>query len=234
MRLYCCVVKDADEQPGLETGDVIVILTQTKEEPEEKEVNGTDKKAKIEGEKAEIKRPAFKRLKNTVDLIIDVKISLIESLLGFKLAIKHLDDRVVIIESPPNYVAKHEDIVVVENEGMPLENNPNQHGDLYVKLTVEMPTAQQLQTVASKLKELLPKPLHVVEPGLENEEIAHWDPARAAEGETLHTATHVAKQYDEREHKEKQERRAEEKAARSEAYEEDEEGAGGQAGCRQM
>lgn len=228
---------DADEEPNKETGDVIVVLTPAKED-EEKEADSDSvpsaangaKKAKID-----VKRPKFQRLKNGVDLVIEHKISLIEALIGFKIALKHLDDRIFVVESPANHVVQHEQIVVVEGEGMPREKNPTLHGDLYLKLNIVMPTGEYIQSLGTgKIKmllQLLPPALHSVNPDLSV--YAHRD---EESGEEIPPQIHSAKPYDADEHQEKQRQRAEENR-RGESYEEEEEGAGGaggQPGCRQM
>jgi DnaJ-class molecular chaperone len=219
---------------------VVVVLTPTKEEDEKDDDSGVDaKKAKTAGPTAVIRRPKFQRLKNGVDLVIEQKISLQEALLGFKFAFKHLDDRVVIVESPPKYIAQHENIIVVEGEGMPQERNPTQHGDLYVKLSIVMPSWDQVQAMSTEqrksLRTILPSALHTVPNDVSSLTVKHWDEARAAEGETLPAAVHVAKEYSQSEHEAKQKQR-EEDGKRGESYNEDDEesSGGGQPGCRQM
>lgn len=160
---------DADEQPGAETGDVVVIVTPSKEDDEDDDDDGMSSKRRSASSASSVptstRKPKFNRLKNLVDLLIEIKISLTEALLGFQVPIKHLDGRILIIQSPPNYVASHENIILVEEEGMPKERNPSQKGDLYVKLNVVMPTPAEIAALgASKQKmvrELLGGPLPV-------------------------------------------------------------------------
>jgi DnaJ-class molecular chaperone len=82
-----------------------------------------------------IKRPHFQRLKTGVDLVMEVSVSLQEALLGFRLAFRHLDDRVIVVESPAGHVLENDSILTVANEGMPLEHAPTQHGDLIIKVS---------------------------------------------------------------------------------------------------
>lgn len=154
---------DADELPGAETGDVVVSIIPAKEEDEDEDETaskrGRSSSASSSVSPTSTKRPKFNRLKNLVDLLIEVKISLTEALLGFQVPIKHLDGRILIIQSPPNYVASHEAIILIEEEGMPKERNPSNKGDLYVKLNVVMPTPAEIAALGAgkqkMLKELL-------------------------------------------------------------------------------
>ncbi len=217
---------------------MVVVLTPTKEEEEKDDDSAVDaKKAKTAGTAPVIRRPKFQRLKNGVDLVMEQKISLQEALLGFKFAFKHLDDRVVIVESPPKFIAQHENIIVVENEGMPQERNPLQHGDLYIKLSIVMPTWEQMQAMSNEqrkqLRTALPPALHTVPNDVASLTVKHWDEARAAEGETLPAAVHVAKEYSQTEHEAKQ-RQRDEDGRRGESYDEDDGESSGQPGCRQM
>jgi DnaJ family protein A protein 2 len=89
---------------------------------------------------------------------MEYDISLSEALLGFEIAFKHLDDRVIVVKSPEAKVTSPNDLVVVEHEGMPMEKNPSLMGDLYVKLNIIMPTAKELadENVRKQLSALLP------------------------------------------------------------------------------
>jgi len=107
---------------------------------------------------ADLPRPTFQRLKNASDLLMEYDITLAEALLGFEIAFKHLDDRVVVVKSPEGKVTSPNDLVVVEHEGMPMEKNPSLLGDLYIKLNIIMPTPKELadESVKKQLASLLP------------------------------------------------------------------------------
>jgi len=150
----------ADQAPGADPGDVIVVLTDKPDpsrDPEGKE--GKHKKPRV-SKTQEIPRPSFQRLRNPSDLLLEYDITLTEALLGFEIAFKHLDDRVIVVKSPDKVINPNE-LVVVENEGMPLEKNPSLIGDLYIKLNILMPTAKELadENVRKQLASLLPKPV---------------------------------------------------------------------------
>ena len=72
-----------NEHPTYRAGDLIVIV-QVEEDDE------------------------YKRMKN--DLLLEKKISLYESLSGFKFNLKHLNDHVITIENKKNHIIKHGEV----------------------------------------------------------------------------------------------------------------------------
>jgi len=233
---------DADEEPGVETGDVVVILASLREDEEEEEEDDSTKSKKekeeakqkkqkkdAEKEKDEkngIKRPKFQRLQNMVDLVMDHKIALVEALLGFTLVFKHLDDRIVVVKSPLGMVMTVDSALVVEGEGMPQQKNPSSHGDLYIKMQIQMPPPDFITALGGgkekMLKQLLPPPLTSVPTDLNTS------------AENVETRT--AKVYDSDVHKAKQRAQKEDQRRNREAYEEggEDEDNDGRPGCRQM
>jgi len=171
---------ESDEAPGAETGDIVVVLgdkpskegdeddsdkQKDKDKEDSKEIKKTDSKkrkndklASLEAELKGIKRPKFQRLKNGVDLVFEHKLSLAEALLGFDIPIKHLDDRVLVVKSPPLYVTNSDDVLCIEGEGMPVHKQPDKKGDLFVKLSVVMPKPEELKdpNVRNALEKILP------------------------------------------------------------------------------
>jgi len=119
------------------------------------------------------------RLKNGTDLVFEKEITLIEALLGFEFAFKHLDDRVIVVKSPPGHVVAPDDVMIIEGEGMPIYRSPFQHGDLYIKLSVRMPKPEELKNpkVQQALRSVLP-------------------PAPPLPPEAAGAEVHVAKKYD--------------------------------------
>eukprot|EP00051_Salpingoeca_urceolata_P029304 m.489533 g.489533 ORF g.489533 m.489533 type:complete len:378 (+) comp26837_c0_seq1:158-1291(+) len=75
--------------------------------------------------------------RNGADLHITQHITLLEALLGFEKAFKHLDGHIVTLSrttvTQPGFVLK------VPGEGMPLHNSPGDHGDLYCEFSVVLP-----------------------------------------------------------------------------------------------
>lgn len=101
-----------DQQPGVEAGDVIIILQQKPHD-------------------------VFQRHGN--DLVINRTVTLTEALCGYKTSIKQLDGRDIIIKTSPGDVIKPGTIKGVKGEGMPIYRNPFEHGNLYIKFQVEFP-----------------------------------------------------------------------------------------------
>jgi len=150
----------ADQAPECEPGDVIVTLLEKPDpsrEPEAKE--GKQKKPRVSKSPNDLPSPSFKRLKDGSDLLMEYDVTLSEALLGFEIAFKHLDDRVIVVKSPEGKVTSPNDLMVVEGEGMPLPKNPTLAGDLYLKLNIIMPTHKELadESVRKQLTALLPQ-----------------------------------------------------------------------------
>uniref|UniRef100_W5NC86 DnaJ heat shock protein family (Hsp40) member A4 n=1 Tax=Lepisosteus oculatus TaxID=7918 RepID=W5NC86_LEPOC len=121
---------EGDQEPGLEPGDVMIVLDQKE-------------------------HPVFQRRED--DLIMKMEIKLVEALCGFKKTIRTLDNRTLIISSSPGQVIKHNDIKCVQNEGMPVYREPYEKGLLIIQFTVKFPENGwlPLQTIP-KLESLLP------------------------------------------------------------------------------
>jgi DnaJ-class molecular chaperone len=182
-----------------------------------------------------IKRPHFQRLKTGVDLVMEVGISLQEALLGFRLAFRHLDDRVIVVESPAQTVLENEAILTVENEGMPLEHNPSRHGDLIIKITVKMPTARDIRSLKpdqlAALKSILPPPIHGGNP----DALVGKHFKSALEDEECEVHAVRAAPYDPESHKDKQRQRHQEaRSARGAENEDDEDDHPRGQQCKQM
>ena len=66
------------------------------------------------------------------------RISLLESLVGFKTSFKHLDGHeVTIVKSDVTYCSQ---VYIVKNEGMPIKGSKSsKRGDLYVTLEIDFP-----------------------------------------------------------------------------------------------
>ncbi|KAI0067380.1 DnaJ-domain-containing protein [Artomyces pyxidatus] len=128
-----------DQEPGLPAGDVIFVL------------------------KA-LPHPSLQRSGN--DLLAKVKITLSEALLGFdRILVNHLDGRGLRVASPPRKIIKTGQTIVLRGEGMPTYRNPDDRGNLYVVLEVEMPEEEWLDTIDTQVLEtLLPAKKADVEP----------------------------------------------------------------------
>jgi DnaJ family protein A protein 2 len=117
-------------QPDQKPGDVILILT-----VEDHDTITLDKKNN--------------------NLFSEVTLTLSEALLGFdRLLLTHLDGRGIRVNQPapgqPGYkVFSTGDVVKVEGEGFPKRKSPVR-GDLFLKVTVTMPTKEEMEALASK------------------------------------------------------------------------------------
>ncbi|TNM90479.1 dnaJ homolog subfamily A member 2 [Takifugu rubripes] len=103
---------EADQAPGVEPGDIVLVLQEKDHE-------------------------TFKRDGN--DLFINHKIGLVEALCGCQFLIKHLDGRQIVVKYPAGKVIEPGSVRMVRGEGMPQYRNPFDKGDLYVKFDVQFP-----------------------------------------------------------------------------------------------
>lgn len=121
---------EGDQEPGLEPGDVIIVLDQKE-------------------------HPVFKRQED--NLRTNVNLKLVEALCGFKKTIQTLDNRTLIISTQPGEVIKPNDIKSIQSEGMPIYKEPYEKGQLIVQFQVEFPEKHWLpEHLMYQLERLLP------------------------------------------------------------------------------
>lgn len=123
--------EEGDQAPGIEPGDIIIVL-------DEKEHN------------------LFKRKGS--DLYMKMEIELADALCGFVKTIKTLDDRTLILKSPPGEVIHPNVAKCVPHEGMPKYKYPSEQGQLIINFEINFPEdnwfkPEQLST----LERLLPR-----------------------------------------------------------------------------
>ncbi|KIJ69543.1 hypothetical protein HYDPIDRAFT_172911 [Hydnomerulius pinastri MD-312] len=121
---------ESDQSPSAQPGDVVIII---EEKPHDR----------------------FKR--QETDLITDLEIDLLTALAGGEVAIKHLDDRALIIKFAPGEVVKNQSVKVIKSQGMPSQRH-HEPGDLFVKFTVNFPDFIDPTKVALLEKALPPRP----------------------------------------------------------------------------
>ncbi|XP_067235673.1 dnaJ homolog subfamily A member 4 isoform X2 [Chanodichthys erythropterus] len=127
---------EGDQEPGLEPGDVIIVL---------------DLK----------EHPVFQRQDD--NLVMKMKIKLVEALCGFKKTIHTLDNRSLLIHSSPGQVIKPDDLKCIYNEGMPLYREPYEKGLLIIQFEIEFPDKHWLpEHMLPDLERLLPVRDHVM------------------------------------------------------------------------
>jgi DnaJ family protein A protein 2 len=102
---------ESDQSPTAESGDVIIVI---EEKPHER----------------------FKRQDN--DLITEVDIDLLTALAGGQFAIKHLDDRALIVNVLPGEIQKHGELKMIAGQGMPSQRH-HEPGNLYIKVNIKFP-----------------------------------------------------------------------------------------------
>mmetsp|Transcript_9243 Transcript_9243/g.1382 ORF Transcript_9243/g.1382 Transcript_9243/m.1382 type:complete len:151 (+) Transcript_9243:642-1094(+) len=108
---------ESDEAPGLQPGDLIVILTESKHE-------------------------TFERKK--ADLVMNKKITLKQALTGFSFDITHLDGSKKVIRSNEGDIIKPGDVRTVIELGMPIMRTPWKYGNLFIYYEVEFPLPRSL------------------------------------------------------------------------------------------
>jgi len=103
---------EGDQEPGLQAGDIIIVLDEQEHE-------------------------VFKR--SSTNLLMQMKLELVESLCGFHKSIQSLDSRDLIISTLPGELIRDGDIKCVLNEGMPTYKNPFEKGKLLIQFVVVFP-----------------------------------------------------------------------------------------------
>lgn len=121
----------ADESPGHEPGDVVVIVKQQD-------------------------HPRFMR--KGADLYMERDISLTEALTGFKVVVPHLDGRKLVVRSKPGEVLQPQrggaSLKAVAGAGMPIHQDPFKFGNLFLVLSIRFPLAIE-PSIAEELRRLL-------------------------------------------------------------------------------
>ncbi|CAG2101413.1 unnamed protein product [Medioppia subpectinata] len=140
---------EGDQQPDIETGDVIIILQQ---------------------------KPHEKFQRNGNDLFLPLTISLTEALCGFAYTLKHLDGRLILIRSKPGEVIVPGAVKGVKGEGMPIYRNPFEKGNLYIKFNVEFPENHFINEAQLKQFEaILPQRINAIDIDLNDEHTEEVD-----------------------------------------------------------
>ncbi len=125
---------EADQSPDMPSGDVVIVVRESNKN-----------------------FPQFKRKGD--DLLVDRTITLQESLCGFRLHIKQMDGRDVVVESQEGDVVAPDSFRVVSGEGMPFRRDPSSHGRLIIHFTIKFPEPHLItESVRKQLLTLLPGP----------------------------------------------------------------------------
>jgi len=107
---------EGDQVPGLKlSGDIIIVFDQQRHE---------------------------KFTRKGAHLLMEKEISLVEALTGFSFELTHLDERPIVISSPPGHVIDPANLYAVVNEGMPVANTGGtEKGQLVFHFKVRFPTS---------------------------------------------------------------------------------------------
>lgn len=121
---------EADERPNEIPGNVVFIICQAPHEQ-------------------------FKR--SGADLVMLKSVQIYEAMTGCTFYVKHLDGRVIRVQTPENHIVKPGSMFVVENEGMPVYKSAFSKGNLYITFDVEFPLGRRFTTAEKEsLLELFP------------------------------------------------------------------------------
>lgn len=119
---------EGDQSPGIEPGDVIIVLQQKPDN-------------------------TFQRKGN--DLYLTHQVGIVEALCGMEFTVKHLDGRDLVIRNPPGNVLEPGSVRSVASEGMPIYRNPFEKGNLFIKFEVTFPPKNFANEKQLKLLEKL-------------------------------------------------------------------------------
>ena len=111
---------EGDEVPEVEPGDVIVQIK--------------EKKHKM-------------FLRKGADLFMEKEITLIEALTGLDFILVHLDGRRVRIRNKPGEIICPDQLMTVENLGMPFHKRTYQMGNLIIQFKIKFPTTVDAKAV---------------------------------------------------------------------------------------
>ena len=155
---------EADQAPGVEPGDIVLLLQEKEHE-------------------------VFQRDGN--DLHMTYKTGLVEALCGFQFTFKHLDGHQIVVKYPPGKVIEPGCVLIVQGEGMPQYHNPFEKGDLYIKFDVQFPENNWIDLdKLSELEDLLPSRPEVpnIIGDTEEVELQEFDSTQGSGGGQRHDA----------------------------------------------
>lgn len=139
---------EGDQEPGLEAGDIIIILD---EKPHE----------------------VFKR--RDIDLVMSLELDLVEALCGLQRTITTLDKRTLVLSTIPGEIIKPNDIKCVMNEGMPMHRNPFEKGRLIIKFDVKFPKNIQTERIPALEKILPTRKEPIIPDGAEEHDLVEFN-----------------------------------------------------------
>lgn len=130
--------------PGMQTGQQIVV------KGEITDARGVPRDLIIQINEANHAR----FIRRNADLLLDMKISLREALLGFSRPIEHLDGKTYWIKTKAGEITGSNDVLVLDNMGMPIPNT-SQRGNLFLRIALELPKKMWLDEAELEVFESL-------------------------------------------------------------------------------
>lgn len=115
------------------------------------------------------------------DLMMKMPVQLVEALCGFQRVIKTLDDRDLVITSPPGEVIKHEMTKCIMEEGMPMFKNPLEKGRLIIQFDVIFPDSIPVSIIPALEQCLPPRPDIPIPIDAEQVNLVEYDPKQRRE-----------------------------------------------------
>jgi DnaJ homolog subfamily A member 2 len=112
-----------------------------------------------------LKKPHDRFQRRGDDLYYTAKISLLTALAGGQFAVKHLDDRYLVVNIEPGEVIKPGQLKAIRHHGMP-SFRFHEHGTLYVQFDIEFPPSNwaDKENIMSLEKILPPRPALEIPP----------------------------------------------------------------------
>ena len=118
-------------EPGMAAGQELVARAEIRGQPRD-----------IVIRLRETRHSSFQR--KNADLLVEVKISLTECLLGFHRTVALLDGSFVHVKSPDDHISIPDSVFAVENYGMPVYGRRTIRGRLFVLVKIQMPKNKKL------------------------------------------------------------------------------------------
>lgn len=78
-------------------------------------------------------------MRKGADIVMEKEIPLLSALTGVDFVIKHLDGRNIRVKNAPGEIIKHDELKVIEGQGMPFHKKTFNFGNLFVHFKVKFP-----------------------------------------------------------------------------------------------
>ena len=118
-----------DIKPGMMTGQELILRGQFVDD------RGIERDVVFRLQ--ETRHALFQR--RNADLLLDLTISLADSLLGFEKRVLHLDGKPIVLCSRKGECTGTGDVLVLAGQGMPVYDQPKSRGRLFVRIKVDVP-----------------------------------------------------------------------------------------------